>query len=122
MIYLCNIDTIINRIKELSKQRGITQTYLCKVIGKRATFLSEVKHGKDNIDENEINAIAKELHTTPEYLKGETDDSKSEESTIIVINKSPVKRRLLDRIATMNDDDVQAIENLLNHFANGGKK
>ena len=99
---MCNIDTIIDRIKGISKQRGITQTYLCKVIGKRATFLSEVKHGKDNIDINEINAIAKELHTTPEYLKGETDNPDAPEQN--AIDESQIKVALFGGDKEVTDE------------------
>lgn len=71
---MCNMpDTIISRIKECAKQKGITQTHLCKQIGKRATFFNEVNHGKDSIDETEIRKIAEILEVSPKYLLCETD-------------------------------------------------
>ena len=73
-------ETIIIRIKECAKQKGITQTHLCKQIGKRATFFNEVNHGKDSIDEAEIRKIAEILGVSPEYIIGEADDPAPQDS------------------------------------------
>ena len=67
-----NVD--VNKIKTLAKTQGLTMTYLCTLIGKRATFLVDVRNGNDHIDENELSIIADKLHTTVEYLTGQTDD------------------------------------------------
>ena len=64
----------VDRIKALAKTQGLTMTYLCSLFGKRATFLSDVRLGKDHIDENELSIIADKLNTTVEYLTGQTDD------------------------------------------------
>lgn len=73
---MCNMSNkTISRIKECAKQCGFTQTYLCKQLGKRPTFFNEVNHGKDKIDSDEIEALARLLNVSPEYLAGETDDS-----------------------------------------------
>lgn len=64
----------VDRIKALAKTQGLTMTYLCSLFGKRATFLSDVRLGKDHIDENELSIIADKLHTTVEYLTDQTDD------------------------------------------------
>ena len=68
-----NID--VNRIKTLAKTQGLTMTYLCSLIGKRATFLADVRLGKDHIDTNELSIIADKLNTTVEYLTGQTDQA-----------------------------------------------
>ena len=68
-----NSTILRDRIKEICKQRGITQKHLCDVLSKAPNFLGNVWVGKDSIDDSELAIIAKELHTTPEYLKGETD-------------------------------------------------
>ena len=90
---------IIQKIKEVAKQQGITQTHLCKEIGKRPTFLNEVRLGKDRIDDSEISAIANILHTTPEYLRGETDDpSVPEADWVTEIKKDPRKEGRMEII------------------------
>lgn len=105
---------IIQKIKEVAKQQGITQTHLCKEIGKRPTFLNEVRLGKDRIDDSEISAIANILHTTPEYLRGETDDPSALESDWVAeIKKDPRKEGLMKRLAKMDDETRLKIEKII---------
>ena len=106
------INNIIERIKAMAKQQGITQTFLCKQIGKRATYLNEVKLGKDRIHDNEIEVIASILNTTPAYLRGETDDPAQE-----VKNKetpiTPTVQELIDEVYGMTDNEAAAILSLI---------
>ena len=53
---------------------SVNQLYLCDCLGKRRTFLTDVRRGVDHIDENELSIIADKLNTTVEYLTGQTDD------------------------------------------------
>lgn len=110
------MNNTIGRIRQLSKQTGITLTHLCKQLGKRATFLSDVNRGKDSLDDNELAIIAAELHTTSEYLRGETDDPAPENDYITEIEKSPLKRDFMKQVASMSDSDILAIANLLKQF------
>ena len=48
--------------------------FLCDCLGKRRTFLVDVRNGNDHIDAYELSIIAEKLHTTPEFLTGATDD------------------------------------------------
>lgn len=48
--------------------------YLCDCLGKRRTFLVDVRNGNDRIDFTELSIIADRLHTTTDYLTGATDD------------------------------------------------
>lgn len=63
----------IDRIAALSKEKGISLSFLCGKLGLARNYLSEVKKGKTNISDDRIAIIAELLNTTPEYLKGETD-------------------------------------------------
>ena len=60
----------VDRIKEFAKSKGITMKFLCDCLGKRRTFLTDVRRGVDHIDENELSIIADKLNTTVEYLTG----------------------------------------------------
>lgn len=113
---LYNSANIIDKIKQIAKQNGVTLTHLCKSVGKRATFLGEVKLGKDSLDDNELAIIAAELHTTPEYLRGETDDPAPSDDYLREIEKSPLKRDFMKQVASMSDSDILAIANLLKQF------
>ena len=61
------------KIRFLAKAQGLSQKFLCDCLGKRRTFLSDVRLGKDHIDANELAVIADKLNTTVEYLTDRTD-------------------------------------------------
>lgn len=69
-----NRPALVSRISALAKAQGVTLKHLCECIGKRRTFLGEVRLERDYIDPAELAIIADRLHTTPEYLTGATDD------------------------------------------------
>lgn len=48
--------------------------FLCDCLGKRRTFLVDVRNGNDHLDAYELAIIADKLHTTTDYLIGVTDD------------------------------------------------
>ena len=112
------INNIIERIKAMAKQQGITQTFLCKQIGKRATYLNEVKLGKDRIHDNEIEVIASILNTTPAYLRGETDDPAPVRAEPIKISTSPTKQELIDAISYMSDEQAELFLKLIKQVKN----
>lgn len=64
----------ISRVIDLSKNQGISLSSLCKRIGKTRTYLSEIQTRGRTIPLEYIPTLAEALHTTPEYLMGETDD------------------------------------------------
>ena len=64
---------IIDTVLQLAKEKGISQAFICNKLGLSRNYLSEVKKGKTKISDDRIATIAVILNTTPEYLKGETD-------------------------------------------------
>lgn len=59
------------RIKNLRKQKGLTQTELAHKIGyKDKTALSKIERGLNNPYQSKIIALAEALDTTPAYLMG----------------------------------------------------
>lgn len=86
----------IDKIKNLCRLKGITQTFICKKLDKRATFLGDVSRGKDRIDDNEAHQIADILGTTYEYLTDKTDDPSPKENngaTTQFVNLFPIKKK-----------------------------
>ena len=63
----------IDRIKALAKEKGISLSFICGKLGLARNYLSEVKNGKTKLTDDRLAIIADILNTTPEYLKGETD-------------------------------------------------
>ena len=65
---LANID----KIKSLAKKQGLKLKFLCSQVGMTESYFSDVKNGKNTISDERLQIIADLLHTTPAYLKDET--------------------------------------------------
>lgn len=64
----------VNKIKALSKEKGVKQGYLCEQLGKHFTYLNDIAKGKTSMPLESIEKVAAILETTVEYLTDETDD------------------------------------------------
>lgn len=65
---------ISEKIDYLRYERGISLTHLNKAIGAYRGKITDVKNGKSSFSNIEISILARELHTTTDYLLGSTDD------------------------------------------------
>ena len=66
----------INKVKRLSKEKGIKQGFLCSQLGMTYAYLNNVAKGKSTMSDDRIKKIADVLGTTYEYLTDQTDDPK----------------------------------------------
>jgi hypothetical protein len=57
-------------LEERIKETGKKKVYLCEKINKAPTYLRDAKKQKTNIKGVELQILADELGTTPEYLTG----------------------------------------------------
>lgn len=105
-----NVD--VDRIKVRAKEFGLSMSFLCKCIGKYATFLSCVRNGTDRIDEDELAVIAEKIHTTTAYLTGQTDDPEIPQETAPE-RISPAKADLIRRVQAMSDEEVQRVADIV---------
>lgn len=64
----------IDRILDLTKKRGLKQSYLCTQLGLERSWIQNVKRHNSTISDERLIQLADILGTTVEYLKGETDD------------------------------------------------
>lgn len=62
-----------NRLEKLRKANGVTNTFLCKLVNKSPAYITDSKNKNISIPDEYIKKWAHALHTTPEYLNGETD-------------------------------------------------
>lgn len=70
---MAKIPILSDRVKSLIKENGLTMRFFNDMFGKNRSFLSNVLSGSDSITESQLSFLADKLNTTPEYLKGETD-------------------------------------------------
>lgn len=85
---------IINKILSVAKEKGVSQSHICNQLGLRRSYLVDVRNGKDRITPDRLEKIASILHTTPEYLRDETDDPN--EKTSEQQELSPTAQRLIE--------------------------
>ena len=67
------VETVIQRIKALLKEKGLKQKYLFEQIGKSPVMFRDWQAGKSKPTDSVLQKISDVLDTTPEYLRGETD-------------------------------------------------
>lgn len=106
MSNVTNID--FERLKSRARSKGIKLEYLNASVSKYRGFLSCVKSGSDRIDENELAIIADKLHTTTDYLTGQTDDPEiptEEKSTPLSMEKAA----LINLVRSLPEEDVRRI-------------
>ena len=60
--------SISEKIDHLRYKRGISLTHLNKAIGAYRGKITDVKNGKSSFSDIEISILARELHTTTDYL------------------------------------------------------
>lgn len=63
-----------DRIQELVNLCGKKKSFLSEAMGFSSRYLIDAKKQNTNIADEPLQILAKELKTTSEYLRGETDD------------------------------------------------
>lgn len=113
----------ITKIKELCRTRGIKQSYICTQLGLARNYLSDVQYGKSLMTDDRLETIASILHTTPAYLKDETDnpdipDEQSKETKdSIFAGLTDLEKQLLEEVMKMNEKDQMLALDLVKRFA-----
>lgn len=82
--------TIVQRIKKMAQEQGISMAYLCKKIGLSSrTYFNDIEKHSREIPLDKLTIIADALRTTVAYLKGETE----EKNPLPTSNLSPLPQR-----------------------------
>ncbi len=93
-----NID--FSRLEALVKKTGKSKTWLCQCLGRSPYYLRDVKKVGTRVRDEDVEILAKELGTTPEYLMGIS----SEEKPLVV----PFTRREIDDLYDGLNEQGQA--------------
>lgn len=83
----------VNKIKALAKEQGIKIKFICSQLSLAEGYLSNVQSGKTVMTDERLEKIAEILHTTPEYLRDETDDPSASPSVVTASNIFPLKTK-----------------------------
>ena len=64
----------VERIRDLALVRGVKLSHICTQLGLTRVYFNDLAKKDKPVPDDRLVAIAEMLYTTPEYLKGETDD------------------------------------------------
>lgn len=94
-----------DRIQELVNLCGKKKSFLSEAMGFSSRYLIDAKKQNTNIADEPLQILAKELKTTPEYLRGETDDPGIKETPATEgEGLSAARQKLYDAIANLTDE------------------
>ena len=65
---------IYERFEALRSSRGITKRFIAQSLGRSPTLCQDWKMQKSQPSDEQLAVVARILGTTPEYLRGETDE------------------------------------------------
>lgn len=110
----------INKIKSLSKENGLSLTYLTNKLGVAKCYFNDLKRLNRDIPDDRLAIIADILGTTTAYLRDETDDpapiKKAPLSPEGDDERSQLKAELFSLIDEMDDDALSrfaAVEKII---------
>jgi len=99
-----------NRIRELRRAFGYTQTELGDKIGETKQTIYKYESGiVSNVPSDKVEALAAALETTPAYLMGWTDDPHDSSHQFA----DPDRQYLLNRIRKASVQDIAKLKKLL---------
>lgn len=99
----------VERIQSFAKSRGISQAFICKRLGLARSYFNDVKLGKNTLNDSRLLEIADIIGTSPEYLKGETEDPTQHiflisSEDIAEYERSFIPYDEIKKAATLSDD------------------
>lgn len=103
---------IVDKIKALAKEQGYSLTFMYKQIGLPSGYIRDVIANKTALTDDRIALIANFLSTTPEYLKGETEQKEK----AAPINESDLSERELDLLNLFRQLSVEEQDLFLKMF------
>ena len=104
-----------DRIKELRKEKDMTQEELAHKLGyKSKSSVAHIENGRD-IPRTMVVQLAEALNTTPAYLMGWDNDMHTTKSAPISNDRSAV----IDRINALSDEDFEKLSGKLEGYLDG---
>ena len=101
-----------DRFDALVAETGITKSHLCRIADKSRYYVRDAKKYNIDIPETVVETFASALGTTPEYLIGNSDEKKKP-TTETGDGLDAKRRRALNLIEAMNDEQLDALLKLL---------
>lgn len=105
--------TNYERIKTLARERGIAITHICRELGHDHSYINTMRRDGRTLSDDTICKIAKMLGTSPDYLRGETDDP---DPNYILRQSESLEERLLhlvmQKLPEMTEGQINSLSRL----------
>ena len=98
-----------NRFEALREEKGVSKSFIAQKLDRTASICHDWKAGKSSPNEKQIQIVAKILGTSPEYLKGETDEKAPAEAG----EGSKYDRIIMEILENITDETKAALIPLL---------
>lgn len=99
-------DSKIPRLFELMEERGVRGSDLTRLFGVSSGNISNWKTGKNLPSSGTLCAIADYLGTTPEYLRGESDE-KNKPTGVSADELDEALKKVSEIASTLSDEEKQ---------------
>lgn len=105
--------TIYKRIKELRKERGLTQTELAELVGyKDKSAIAKIEAGNVDIPNSKIETFARVLRVDYAYLIGASDDHNASSVVDFLSKNSDFPQQTIEIIKKTRKMDKSQLERL----------
>jgi transcriptional regulator with XRE-family HTH domain len=110
-----------NKIKEIRKQRGLTQPELAKKVGTSRSQITKLERGERQLTQHWMERIAAALECNPQdLLPGTPTLTEKEKAVLAVYNKlTPEQQRAVMQVATALSEPAEEIDHEVYHPKSG---
>lgn len=95
----------IDKIKDICKEKGIKQNYICARLGLAKGYLNDITRGKNSMSDERLAQIADILGVSCAYLLDETDDPSP-------VDGEPAEMTDLEKLQAVTIDMLKSIEDV----------
>ncbi len=110
----------INKIKELSKEQGLSLSFICGKIGVARVYFNDIQNSGRDIPDDRLSTIADLLNTTVAYLRDETD--KKEKPLGSTEELSDLEREIMERLNALSPEKLQEAEAYIDYLLSQQEK
>ena len=108
----------LEKLKKAIKEKGISQAYICRELGKNRHFLNDLWLGRTSLSLDQIVIIASILHTSVEYLTDQTDETAQKKETA---SNDDLINALVAKIMSLPDEDREKALSYIDYLSNQAK-
>ena len=100
-------ERMLLRIKDVRKQRGLTQRQVAELAGMSVSYFTEIEGGKKQINASRLESIAKALRVEPADLILKAGNSSHDElMSLVTLMDDEQKRLLVDLARKLTQSDA----------------